>query len=55
MGGATGSTPWYTRVERRGFSEETRRLTLKRVKLKLGFTETLEANREIRGFNHEEE
>jgi intergrase/recombinase len=43
MGGVSGSTPWYMRVDVKALSEEARRLILERVKRKFGFTKTLEA------------
>jgi len=43
MGCATGSTLWFTRIDVRGLSGNTRRLILERVKSKLGFNKTLEA------------
>ncbi|MCC6053909.1 MAG: hypothetical protein LM589_01115 [Thermosphaera sp.] len=52
MGGVSVSTPWYTRVDVRGLSEETRRLILERVKRKLGFTKTLEVFGIARGSLH---
>jgi intergrase/recombinase len=52
MGGVAGSTPWYTRVDVRGLSEETRRLILERVKRKLGYTKTLEVLGIARGSLH---
>jgi intergrase/recombinase len=52
MDGVAGSTPWYTRVDVRGLSEETRRLILERVKRKLGFTKTLEVLGIARGSLH---
>jgi len=52
MGGVAGSTPWFTRVDVRGLSEEARRLILERVKRKLGFTKTLEVLGIARGSLH---
>jgi intergrase/recombinase len=52
MGGVAGSTPWYTRVDVRGLSEETRRLILEKVKRKLGYTKTLEVLGIARGSLH---
>jgi intergrase/recombinase len=52
MGGVSGSSRWFERVDVRGLSEETRRLVLERVKNKLGFTKTLEVLGIARGSLH---
>jgi hypothetical protein len=52
MGCAVGSTLWFTRIDVRGLSGNTRRLILERVKSKLRFNKTLEALGIARGSLH---